>query len=338
MRVNYRCLALVLAICPLTCVSAEQLLPVTEGTSWNYEMVQERGDNGDLDLTEPNIKDRFTVTYRFGGTQKIDNKDLLKLELYRGETLLSADLITVDEHRIVCSARVDEKGALIRLNPPQTMLATPLKAGTSWDFDGQIGDTKVRQHYDIPDEEDVDVPAGKFHAWRIHCEQSSPAPATIDRWFVPGTGFVKVETKIKAPSGGLLQQTSLELKGPPKIAAAPQQKAVPESGKLSVGVSKEPAGNFTTIFSANTPAIYARWQGRGLPAQTNIRVVWIAANVADVAADCEIDEASAVAATPNSHGTFTLSRPDGGWAGGDYRVDFYVDDALAGTVKLKIVK
>jgi hypothetical protein len=33
-----------------------------------------------------------------------------------------------------------------------------------------------------------------------------------------------------------------------------------------------------------------------------------------------------------------LSRPEDGWAIGDYRGEFYVDDLLVETVKLKIVK
>jgi hypothetical protein len=335
---SYRCLALVLAVCPLTCVSAEQLIPVTDGTAWTYEMVQERSATGDFDLTEPNPKDRFAVTYRMSGTQRVDGKDLLKLEMYRDNALANADLITVDQRGIICPARTDEKGALIKLNPPQTMLATPLKTGTNWNFDGQIGETKVHQHYKIAGEEDVDVPAGKFHAWRIHCEQTSPTVASIDRWFVPGTGFVKVVTTINGPSGLLLQKTSLNLKETPKIGPQPEAKSATEPGKLSVGLSREPAGDFITTFAPSTPAIYARWRGRGLRGQANIRVAWVAENVADVATDYEIDEASAVAPAPDSRGTFTLSQPGGGWVPGNYRVEFYVDDALAGTVKLKISK
>jgi len=41
---------------------------------------------------------------------------------------------------------------------------------------------------------------------------------------------------------------------------------------------------------------------------------------------------------PNSGGTFVLSRPDAGWTPGDYRVEFYLDDTLADTVKFKMVK
>jgi len=68
-----------------------------------------------------------------------------------------------------------------------------------------------------------------------------------------------------------------------------------------------------------------------------VRAVWIAESVSEVAPpDYKVDEASTIADSPNSFGTFTLSQPDDGWAPGDYRVEFYVDEALAETVKLRI--
>ena len=70
-----------------------------------------------------------------------------------------------------------------------------------------------------------------------------------------------------------------------------------------------------------------------------MRAVWIAENIGeDFPPDYKIDEASAVAESPTAHGAFTLSRPEDGWAIGDYRAEFYVDDVLVETVKLKIVK
>jgi hypothetical protein len=328
----------VLMLMPCICGAAElPLLPTTEGTTWNYDLVREK-PSVDLDLTEPNEEEHLAVTYRLGGNEKVDNKDLQRLEIYRGDTLDSVDLIAVEESGISCPARVDSEGAMTKLMPPQIMLATPLKTGTKWNFDGTIAKTKVNQRYEIAGEEDVDLPAGKFHAWRIHCEQTSPTAATIDRWFVPGTGFVKVETVVKAPSGGVLQKSSLKLKEPPKIVAAPEKKPAPNPEKLSAGVSSEPKGEFKAEFKSDTPAIYARWRGRGLPDQAKIRAVLVAENVADVSADSQIDETSAVAPTPNSVGTFTLSKPEQGWAMGDYRVEFFLDDEPAKTVKFKVSK
>jgi hypothetical protein len=331
-------LAVVLAFAPLICFAAGPLIPTDDGMSWVYQMTQENAANATLDLEENPDKSRFDVSYRMGGRALLDGKDFLKLELYRGDTLASADFITLDKHGMVCSARMNEKGAVVKFDPPQTMLKTPVKTGTNWSFEGTVGDTKVSQQYQITGQENVSVPAGKFRAWRIHCDQTAPTAASIDRWFVPGTGFVKVMTTIRAPSGGLLQRTSLELKQRPKIAAAPGLKPVVESPKLSVGLSKNPIGEFSTTFASDTPKIYARWQGRGLRKQADIRVVWTAENVPGVATDYQIDEASTVAETPDSHGIFTLARPKGGWLPGNYSAEFYVDDVLTETVRVKIAK
>jgi hypothetical protein len=327
---------LALVLTPIVCGAAEPLFPTSEGTTWNYELVEEKPSEG-FDLTEPNEEEHFSVTYRLSGVEKIDNKDLQRLEIYRGDALDSIDFIAVEERGIICPARTDGKGSITKLIPPQIMLSTPLKRGTGWNFDGTINDTKVNQRYEITGEEDVVVPAGKFHAWRIHCEQTLPAPATIDRWFVPGMGFVKVETSVKGPSGGVLQKSSLTLKEPPKVASAPQKGSAPAPEKLSAGVSSEPKGKFKTEFKRDAPAIYAHWRGQGLPKHAKIRAVFIAENVADVSADYEIDETSAVAPTPNANGVFTLSQPESGWAPGNYRVEFYVDDQPTETVKFKIL-
>ena len=314
-----------------------ELIPTAEGTNWTYEMIQESA-NGSLDLSQPTKTERFEVMYRIGGMLKTDNNDFTKLELYRDHTLVSTDLVTVDDRGIICSARIDEKGRVTTFQPPQTLVKMPLKAGETWNFDGQIGGTKVNQRYEIRGQEDVDVPAGKFHAWHIHCQQTVPTAATTDRWFVSGTGFVKVTTQIKTPSGDMLQQTSLDLKIAPKIGAQANMKPATGKGELSVGVSKGPVGVFATTFSSDTPAIYARWQGRGLRPQSRTRAVWIAEDVADVEPDYQIDEASAVAPAQNSRGTFTISQPEGGWAPGNYRVEFYLDGQLTDSVKLTITK
>src|SRR5438105_2068905 len=322
---------------PLLSPAADPLLNMVEGTTWNYDLVQEKPSES-LDLTEPNQEARIAVTYRLGGNEKIDNKDWAQLEIYREQTLESADLIQANEDGIVCQARMDAQRNITKINPPQQLLKGPLRSGTTWDFNGTIGDTKVSQRYEILGEEDVDVPAGKFHAWRIHCEQALPTSGTIDRWFVPGTGFVKVETAVKGASGSLLQKTSLKLQQPPKITAPPKKNPAAQSEKFSAGVSSEPKGEFKTEFKEHAHAIYARWRGQGLREHAEIRALFIAESVADVSADYEIDESKAVAPKPDSNGTFTLSQPEGGWAPGNYRVEFFVDDALSETVKFKVSK
>src|SRR5438094_5374550 len=334
---------LCVAVCSfgLSSAFAAPVIPIAPGTSWRYNMTEEIGKG----LNLPNVKAdtdgkiRLGVTYRLEGTEDFDGKGLLKFEMHRAGTITNTDLLTVDEHGITCWARVNLDGELVKFTPPQTMIAAPLKKGAGWNFDGQAGDMKVQQHYDILSEEKIDVPAGKFQAFRIHGEQTTPNRMTIDRWFAPGVGIVKDVTTMQDAKGDLLQRISLELTEVPKTVERPEVKSNTAPKQLAVSLAKDRFGKPTTSFRSNTPEIYARWQGQRLRQGAKVKAVWIAENIGeDFPLDYKVDEASAIAETPKAHGAFTLTRPEDGWAVGNYRVEFYVDDVLVDTVKLKIVE
>ena len=332
--------SLLLAL-PITVVYGGQLIPTADGTGWRYNMTEEIGKGLDIRdaKTDAGGKIRVPVLYRIEGAENVDGKDLLKFEMHRAGAITNTDLLTVDERGITCWAKVNLDGQLVKLNPPQPVIAAQLKKGAGWDFNGQAGELEVRQHYDVVAEEDIQVPAGKFHAFRIHGEQTSPSRMTIDRWFASGIGIVKDETTMRAANGDLLQRISLELMEPPKTMARPEVKSDAIPKQLSVSLAKDRSGKPLTTFSSNTPEIYARWQGRRLRIGAKVKATWIAENIGeDFPQDYKIDEASAVAETPSAHGAFTLARPEDGWAVGDYRVEFYVDDVLVDVVKLKIVE
>ena len=333
---------LLLAAVPLSFVSAgEELIPTAPGTGWRYKMTEEPGKG----LRIPNSKTdatgavRVSVLYRIAGTENIDGKELLKFEMHRAGVVTNTDLLSIDEHGIVCPARINLDGELIKLNPPQTIVATPMKRGVNWKFDGQIGDIKVHQHYEVAEENDIEVPAGEFHAFHIHGEQTSPSRMTIDRWFAIGTGTVKDVTTMRDSRGDLLELISLELMERPRIVERPEVKSAGAPKKISVDLAKQRLGVATTTFPSDTPQIYARWHGDRLRKGAKVRAVWIAENIGeDFPRDYKVDEATAITEGPVAHGAFTLSRPEDGWALGDYHVEFYVDDVLVNTVKLKIVK
>jgi hypothetical protein len=298
-------------------------------------MTQTRA-SADADLAAKPEREKFQVSYRLAGTEVLDNVAYQKLEMYRGETRASTDFIRDEGTGIVCSARRDATGVLQKFDPPQKLVVTPLKVGTKWSFDGQIGQTNASQRYELIGEEQVQVPAGKFAAWRIHCDQTAPTKATIDRWFVPGTGFIKIRTEIKSSFGNKLQETLLELKEAPTVVTGSHTEAEQTTENLTVSISKAARGDSANEFGAASPAIYARWQGHNLPANAKVHAAFIAENVTDVAADYEIDDAEAAAPSPNSYGVFTLSKPESGWTPGAYRVEFSVNDEPAGVVKFKI--
>ncbi len=296
-------------------------------------------------LTNPNFKRdtdgkaRLSVLYRLEGVEDVDGKELFEFEMHRAGAITNTDLVTIDEHGITCWARINLDGELIKFDPPQTMIAAPLRQGATWNFDGQVGDLKVHQRYDVTDEEDIEVPAGEFHAFHIRAEQSSPSRMTIDRWFAPGTGIVKDVTTMRAADGALLERISLELAERPKIESRPEVKSDATSKRLSVTFAKDQFGQPSTVFSSATPQICMRWQGQRLRKGGKVKAVWVAENIGeDFPPDYKVDEASATVESQNAHGAFTLARPEDGWALGDYRVEFYVDDVLVDAAKLKIVK
>ena len=161
---------------------------------------------------------------------------------------------------------------------------------------------------------------------------------TIDRWFVPGVGIIKDVTETRSDSGDLLRRISLELAESPKVQDRPQLRARPAANKLTVSLGQEAIGESRNTFVSAAPKICARWQGHGLPAHAKIRALWIAERIQGVAPpDYTIDEAKAIATAADSHGVFTLGRPEDGWSPGVYRVEFYVDDQFADAAKLKVI-
>ena len=333
--------ALQLVVSPaISSFAADLSIPRMPGMSWNYKMTQELGQGvkfSDL-KPDPDGKFRARVIYRLDGMEKLDGKDHLKLEMHRAGVITNTDLISVDERGVACVARIDLNGELVRLNPPQVIVGA-LHSGTSWDFDSGTGSSKVHQHYQITGEEEVEVPAGKFRAFHIHGDQTSPSLMKIDRWFVNGTGIVKDVTEVRTEGDELLRRISLELEEEVKITARPEVKPFQAPTKLTASLGKQAVGAAVVNFTSDTPKIYARWYGHALRDQAKIRAVWIAENIAeDAPPDYTVDQATAIATSPDSRGVFTLSRPDNGWTPGNYRVEFYVDDALADTVKMTIGK
>jgi hypothetical protein len=334
---------------------AEPILPTAPGTTWRYQSTEELGGPAAAPPTT------VTVTVKLG-RQTFDKKDFLKLETTTDDVLTKTELITVDEQGVVCHFRAGKDGRMARLDPPQTLIPGSLKIGDSWESDGEVAGMEMQQNFTVASEELVRVPAGNFRALRIHCENASVMSVVLDRWFLPGIGFVKETTVVRGPTGGLLQRTTLELSRQLEVIAEPpvspspspppDQTASPpirgpevqtepaQAGKrLTVEVSTDPTGGSKSEFKSNVENIYVRWHGHALPEGARVRVAWIAEDVGDlVEPNFIVDETETVVPASDASARFTLGRPPDGWAEGKYRVEFYVNDELEETIRVTIVK
>lgn len=358
MRKSFLALALLLAA---VFARAEALLPTAEGTSWEYVSTE----------TLPGAAPvRSVITVR-AGRQLVDGKEAVKLETSSGNVVSKTELVSVDQNGIVCLARSGKDGKIAKLNPAEPIIAAPLEVGAAWELEGEVLGIKMHQRFTVVAEENVAVPAGNYRAFHLQCEDSSLMSIKLDRWFAPGTGFVKESTVLRGP--GMVQRVTLELTkfteviskpvvspspAPPKPAerqpesspivppvatlsepsASPAAPAATPSKKLTVEVSSDPAGGSKTQFKSDVMNIYVRWHGHELPEGAAIRVAWVAEDVGDlVEPNFIIDETESVAPGPDASARFTLGRPPDGWAEGKYRVEFYVDDLLVETVRVTIV-
>jgi hypothetical protein len=339
-----------------TLVRAEPLLPTEDGTTWQYELVEEQGGPAASPPTTT------PVTVRIG-RETFAGKEFIKLQTTTDDVVTRTELMTLDEQGWVCHYRGGKDGRMAKLDPPQTILPATIKTGDSWDSDGEVAGMEMRQHFVVMSEESLRLPAGTFRAFRIHCEDSSVMSAKLDRWFFPGVGFVQETTVVRGPTGGLLQRATLTLQKRPEVVAKPvvtpspipspsPTPTAPMRGpaietdpemagkKLTVEVSTDASpGSKKTEFKSDAQNIYVRWRGHGLPEGARIRVAWIAEDVGDlVEPNFVVDETESVAPTSDASARFTLGRPPDGWAEGKYRVEFYVNDELEETVRVTIVK
>ena len=107
------------------------------------------------------------------GTEKSGGKELVRLETRVDNSLTKTEAVTADEHGVVCYQRTSTGGQVTPFNPPQTIVPNPMSFGTKWETDERQLATRHLQ-LSVVAEEEIVVPAGKFHAFRAQCEQPWP--------------------------------------------------------------------------------------------------------------------------------------------------------------------
>ncbi len=331
---------------------AQPLLPVREGTTWEYVV---------SDSATPGKRGRAVVRIR--GSDSIREKQAHGLDTITDGALTKTEILTVDDRGVLCHRRTFLNEEPLSFNPPQTMVPATLKVGAAWELKDRVDGAVMQQQFRIVAEEEITVPAGTFRAFRFHCVQPWPISIELDRWFTPGIGLIKEITSTRGPTGRLVHRVSwtlsrflpdaplpVETPPPPTPVSTPSATAgtTPPFGNaptsvpaptphVTLQIARVRDGEPATQFRSKAPALFVGWRGENLPVGAKVRIAWIAEDVGDlVEPNFVIDQKETLITAPESGGRLTLSRPADGWAAGKYRLDLYVDDVLLETVKVRI--
>ena len=107
--------------------------------------------------------------------------------------------------------------------------------------------------------------------------------------------------------------------------------------KITVVTSAGEKGKPTTVFTADTPEIWATFKTKGAKKGDKLRGEWIANEVGDAAPpNTKIFEKTLTLEGDTDAGYFTFLKPTKGWPPGKYHLDIYAGDELATTVKFTI--
>ena len=106
---------------------------------------------------------------------------------------------------------------------------------------------------------------------------------------------------------------------------------------LRAAVANDENTRPATKFSAAAPQLVVFFVGDRVKVGEKVRGVWIGEDVGKVAPKTtKIAEDTVAITAEGQNGAFTLSRPTKGWPVGKYRVELFVNDKLAETVRFEV--
>ncbi|MEY2491260.1 MAG: eukaryotic-like serine/threonine-protein kinase [Verrucomicrobiota bacterium] len=299
--------------------------PSADGVLWRYRLT-----------SEPNGSSAVLLR-RIVAPKSDADQETLAVETSIDGVASSTESLKSDGNAVLATSRRAADGSLATFEPPATLLPANLGPGVAWNTRAEVAGVQVSLPARIIGEESIQLPAGAFLAWRVHGEQGGTISTVADRWFVKQVGWVKESVTQRSPTGELLLRNTLELIALPSVNPEISPSPAPQLKKLEGSVSTSSEGDQLTTISADALQIVARWRVHGALNKSKVRAVWIAEDAGEIVpAEYKVDEATAVVTSPEATGTFTLERPEDGWAPGKYRVEFYVGNVLAETVKLTI--
>lgn len=193
---------------PLRFAKPEELLPLTDGKTWTYELVQEAGPGAKISAEGEKLdadgKLRATVTLTVG---KVDDLGAPVTVKRNGKTMTQEWWMLGRGGLLVTQRKAGSE--LTRLDPPQPLIPESRDTYVSWTYapkDRSFSQTG-QSWAPLP----IKGPGGEKPGFLTVLEQSTPVgKVTVERHFLPGVGMVKeVMTSTIGPK--LLSRQTLTL-------------------------------------------------------------------------------------------------------------------------------
>jgi hypothetical protein len=163
-------------------VTSSEYYPLEVGTTWIYK-----------------AKDK-SYTVKVAKHEKVGDVMCARIEVSVGDKVTNTEHISVEKDGVYRHS-IGEK----TFKPAVCILKLPVKKGDTWKVDSKAGEEPVKFEY-TADEEEIQVPAGKYKAIVTKTSEFESAPGTKARitvWYAKGVGMVKTAMKDGTREGTL---------------------------------------------------------------------------------------------------------------------------------------
>ena len=190
------------ALAPATSRADGVDYPLKVGTAWTYHLHQEIGPGvqfaPDVAPLAHGNRVEMTVICRVVAHERIRGDEYARVESTRNGHPYFVEWYRTDADGLYLGRTIDlDSGETTELNPPERFLNATLRRGESWNW--RSSSTPVSSTTQVHSPERMKTPAGSFDTTMVVTDMRLGEPpqqvrVQARRWFVPGTGFAKLDT------------------------------------------------------------------------------------------------------------------------------------------------
>jgi len=163
--------------------------PLAKGSKWVYKTDQE-----------------VDMIYEIVGLEKVGDVECHVLEVRTSEDrVMRSEWLTVAKDGVKVHQGRRGRHATLTVEKPYFRIKSAIEKGATWEGESRTGDAKVTTfNAEAVEEVEVEVPAGKYKAWKIKTSQQTDSGGTTAvEWWAPDVGMVRAEIEFNFSGTGM---------------------------------------------------------------------------------------------------------------------------------------